>query len=50
LERPELYIVREGDWRGNPRGTPPRRHARAADWVDEAMEHQDRINTARERG
>jgi hypothetical protein len=43
LDRPELYVVRDGDWRGNPRGTEPRRHARPADWVDDFANHQQRI-------
>lgn len=50
LERPELYIVRGGDWRGNPRGTPARRHTTAEDWVEDFAEHQDRLRTALERG
>lgn len=43
LERPELFVVREGDWRGNPRGTAPRRHSRAEHWVEEFGLHQDRL-------
>lgn len=50
LGRPELYIVRDGDWRGNPRGTRPFQHSRAADWVEDFAEHQDRLKTAIERG
>lgn len=50
LERPELYIVRDGDWRGNPRGTQPRRHARPEDWVEDFSEHHDRLATLRNRG
>lgn len=46
LERPEIYVVREGDHRGNPRGTEPRVHVRALDWVDEFANHQDKIATA----
>lgn len=42
LEREPLYIVRGGDWRGNPTGEK-RQHVRAADWVDDFAEHQDRI-------
>jgi len=47
LDRPEFYIVREGDhdgkrWR-NPRGTDPYRHANGADWVDDFANHQQRI-------
>lgn len=48
--RPELYVVRDGDWRGNPRGTPARTHTRPELWVEDFSEHQDRIATAIERG
>ena len=50
LDRAELFVVRDGDWRGNPRGTEARVHKRAADWVDDFAEHQDRIHTLAERG
>lgn len=43
LEREPIYLVKEGDWRGNPRGTPPRIHARPADWVDDFATHQDQL-------
>lgn len=42
LERPELYVVRGGDWRANPTGEH-RTHANAQDWVEDFGEHQDRI-------
>lgn len=42
LERPELYVVRGGDFRGNPRGEV-RRHSRPDSWVNDFAEHQDRI-------
>jgi hypothetical protein len=42
LERPELYVVRGGDWRGNPTGEIYQ-HQRAADWVEDFGEHLDRI-------
>ena len=42
LDRPELYVVRGGDWRGNPRGEV-RRHSRPDSWVNDFGEHQDRI-------
>jgi len=45
LEREEIYVVRDGDWRGNPRGTTAVRHKRAADWVDDFANHQDRLAT-----
>lgn len=42
LDRPELFIVRGGDWRGNPTGER-RQHANGDDWVDEFANHQDRL-------
>jgi hypothetical protein len=46
--RPEVYTVRPGDWRGTFGET--RRHASAADWVDDFGEHQDNLAEAIERG
>lgn len=49
LERPAFYIVRGGDWRGNPLGTAP--VARSADdWVDDFANHQSAVHDAVERG
>lgn len=48
LGRPEIYLVRGGDWRGSTGLI--RRHTRAADWVDDFAEHQNRIATAHNRG
>ncbi len=41
--RPELFVVRDGDHRGNPRGTDPRRHTRPEFWVEDFAEHQQKI-------
>ncbi len=49
LDRPEVYLVRGGDFRGNPRGEI-RRHVRADDWVDDFATHQDKLATRLERG
>jgi hypothetical protein len=49
VERPERFLIRGGDWRGNPRGEA-REHASAADWQEDFAGHQDRIRTAHERG
>lgn len=46
--RPERFIERGGDWRGNPRGDV-REHT-ADTWVDSFANHQDRLHTALERG
>ena len=46
--RPERFIERGGDWRGNPRRE--QRELRPDDWVDSFANHQDKLNTAHERG
>ena len=48
-DRPEIYVVRGGDWRGNPR-QEGMTHASAADWVEDFSEHQDRIANRVNRG
>ncbi|MFD6035721.1 hypothetical protein ACFWHF_14440 [Streptomyces griseoincarnatus] len=50
LERPELYVVRDGDWRGNPLGTAPRTHSRPDHWVEDFAEHQERLARIIEKG
>lgn len=45
LEREANFLVVDGDWRGNPRGTAPKRHANATDWRDDFAEHQDSLAT-----
>jgi hypothetical protein len=47
--RPERFIERGGDWRGNPRGER-HVHARAADWQESSAIHQDRLIAAIKRG
>lgn len=47
--RPELYAVRDGDWRGNPTGRT-RQHTRAADWVEDFGEHQLRLVDQQQKG
>ena len=47
--RPETFLVKDGDWRGNPRGTPPRVHT-ADTWTDDFANHQDKLATRLERG
>lgn len=49
VDRPEIYIARDGDWRGNPTGRT-RTHSRAADWVDDFGEHQLRLADQQKRG
>lgn len=47
--KPQTFIQRGGDWRGNPRGEG-RVHANAGDWVESFAEHQDALKTAIDRG
>jgi hypothetical protein len=47
--RPEIYLVRDGDWRGNPTGRR-RMHERPADWVEDFGEHQQRIADQQQKG
>lgn len=41
LDRPALFIVRSGDWRGNPFDDAVRR--RPDDWVDDFANHQQQL-------
>lgn len=50
IDKPELYIVRDGDHRGNPRGTKGRLHQRPADWRDDFAEHQQGLADAFQEG
>lgn len=51
IDRPEILIVRPGDWRGNPEGpNAVRHHTRPEFWVEEFAEHQDMLSRLVERG
>lgn len=50
IERPELFVVRGGDWRGNPTGQAPYQHSSPESWVDDFATNQDRVFTLIERG
>jgi hypothetical protein len=47
LDRPEFYIVRDGDWRGNPTGRR-REHDRPEHWVEDFAQHQQSLIRASE--
>lgn len=49
LDRPELYVVKGGDWRGNPLSTPPA-VLNPGSWVDDFGEHQERITDLMAKG
>ena len=49
VERPEIFVVRDGDFRGNP--TRERRvHDSPDHWVEDFAEHQDQIAIQVDRG
>lgn len=48
--RPPILVVTGGDFRGNPRGTPPRIHKRADDFIDEFANNQIRLREMIQRG
>jgi hypothetical protein len=48
LDRPPRALVIPGDWRGQTGET--RVHSRVEDWVDDSLNHHDRIQTIRNRG
>lgn len=50
IGRPELYLVRDGDHRGNPRGTRARQHLRPELWQEDFAEHQQGLADAFQRG
>lgn len=50
LERPAIYLVRDGDWRGNPRNTTPRKHDNPDDWVDDFASHQQALADKHQEG
>lgn len=49
LVKPEIYVVRHGDWRGNPTGRK-RIHSRPEFWVEEFGENQQKLNEIIQRG
>lgn len=49
-DRPEKYLVKGGDFRGNPRGQQTRVHTKPELWVEEFQETTDRLNRLAERG
>jgi hypothetical protein len=49
LDRPAFFLVKDGDFRGNPYGTQPR-VMRPEDWVDDFATHQQAIVDRKQRG
>lgn len=50
LARPPLYVVRDGDRRGNPLGTKARLHQKPDFWVEDFATHQQTLAAAQQRG
>ncbi len=48
-EVPQLFVVRGGDWRGNPTGER-RVHQRPEDWVEDFAEHTQQLADRIEKG
>lgn len=49
LDKPELFVVRGGDHRGNPRDEV-RQHVRADDWVDDFATNQQKLVDLQQKG
>lgn len=47
--RPDTFIRRHGDWRGNPSGQVYR-HVKPLDWVEDFAQNQQRLNEAIKKG
>jgi hypothetical protein len=49
LDRQEIYIARDGDWRGNPTGRVLK-HTRPEHWVEDFQDNSEKIIQIKERG
>ncbi len=49
LDKQEIFVVRDGDFRGNPTGNV-RKHTRAEHWVEDFAEHQDNLTRQMQQG
>jgi hypothetical protein len=49
-DRPEIYQVRPGDFRGNPSGRPVRVHTKPEHWIEDFQENTARLTQLAERG
>ncbi len=50
LFKDPVFLVKGGDWRGNPRGVKTVVHRNGENWQEDFAEHQDRLKTLIERG
>lgn len=49
LDKREIFIARDGDFRGNPTGNV-RKHTRPEFWIEEMNQNLDAVRAAQERG
>lgn len=49
LNRQEIFIARDGDWRGNPTGHV-RKHTRPEFWLEDMQENQGRLADLHQKG
>lgn len=49
LDRQEIFIVRDGDYRGNPTGNV-RKHSRPEHWIEDMNENNQRVQDRLQRG
>ena len=47
--RPDVFLRRDGDWRGNPTQRV-HRHVRAMDWIEDFQEHEGSLADERQKG
>jgi hypothetical protein len=50
LDRPELYVVRGGDWRGDPMNVGTQVHSGPDAWADDFATHQDKLANEGKKG
>lgn len=49
LDRQEIFIVRDGDWRGNPTGNV-RKHTKPEFWIEDMQENNEAVRARIEKG
>lgn len=47
--KPDRFLVRDGDWRGNPTGRG-RLHVNGRDWIEDLVEHEGALADLRKKG
>lgn len=50
IGREPIFLVKGGDWRGNPRGTPTRVHTEVGHWIEDCALNQQFLADVAKRG